>query len=53
MYWTETFLGDSDVNIVLKSSNSQTERIHLPQNTRGPRLSRRAKYVLLKRYKRK
>ncbi|CAB3998638.1 Hypothetical predicted protein [Paramuricea clavata] len=36
MYWTEIFQGDVDINLVLKGSNSRTERIRLQQNTRKP-----------------
>jgi hypothetical protein len=52
MYWTEVFQGDVDINLVLKGSNSQTERIRLQQNTRRPGFGNtaRAKYVLWKYY---
>ena len=47
MYWTETFLGDADIFLILKGSNAQTERVHLQQSKRPPRFWRRAKYVIL------
>ena len=46
MYWTETFLGDTDVFLILKGSNAQTERVHLQHSKRPPQFWRRAKAMV-------